>query len=112
MTYNGRRGPNISQFLRELHENPSLAESDDPAFTMDDQDLSMFTNTEFFDLETGQNTDFQPQRPQHPPKSVSVAESVVSGTSSAVSPPLAEDIAITDFSHLDFMTPAGEVSSF
>ncbi|CAK7222703.1 hypothetical protein SBRCBS47491_004949 [Sporothrix bragantina] len=99
MTYNGRRGPNISQFLRELHENPTLVEND-PAFSMDDTDLSMFTNTEFFDLETGQNTDFQPQH-QHAPKPASESNTA----SSAVSP-LSEDAmtTIADFSHIDFMT--------
>ncbi|CAK7203298.1 hypothetical protein SEUCBS139899_006029 [Sporothrix eucalyptigena] len=100
MTYNGRRGPNISQFLRELHENPTLVEND-PAFSMDDTDLSMFTNTEFFDLETGQNTDFQPQHPQQPPKPGSESNSA----SSAVSP-LSEDAmtTIADFTNMDFMT--------
>lgn len=99
MAFNGRRGPNISQFLRELHENPTLVEND-PAFSMDDQDLSMFTNTEFFDLETGQNTDFQPQ-PQPPSKPGTESTSA----SSAVSP-LSEDTITTmaDFSNIDFMT--------
>ena len=98
MTYNGRRGPNISQFLRELQENPTLVEND-AAFSMDDTDLSMFTNTEFFDLETGQNTDFQPQ--QHPPKPVSE-----SNTASSVVSPLGDDAltTIADFSNIDFMT--------
>lgn len=102
MAFNGRRGPNISQFLRELHENPTLVEND-PAFSMDDQDLSMFTNTEFFDLETGQNTDFQPQHPHQPPKPGPGSES--NSASSAVSP-LSEDTMTTmaDFNHMDFMT--------
>ncbi|OAA60913.1 bzip transcription factor [Niveomyces insectorum RCEF 264] len=101
MAFNGRRGPNISQFLRELHENPTLVDSD-PAFSMDDQDLSMFTNTEFFDLETGQNTDFQPpaQQPTKP------STESVSAASTAVSP-LSEDAITTtmaDFTPMDFMT--------
>lgn len=96
MTYDGR--PNISLFLRELHENPTLVEND-PAFSMDDTDLSMFTNTEFFDLETGQNTDFQPH-PQHQPK----VDPGSSTASSAVSP-LNEGsmTAISDFNHMDFL---------
>ncbi|CAK7265620.1 hypothetical protein SEPCBS119000_001606 [Sporothrix epigloea] len=99
MAYNVRRGPNISQFLRELHENPTLVEND-PAFSMDDTDLSMFTNTEFFDLETGQNTDFQPQHPQHQPK----PDPESSSTSSAVSPLNEGSIAgISDFNHMDFL---------
>ncbi|CAK7263898.1 hypothetical protein SEPCBS57363_000802 [Sporothrix epigloea] len=98
MTYNGRRGPNISLFLRELHENPTLVEND-PAFSMDDTDLSMFTNTEFFDLETGQNTDFQPP-PQHHLK----PDPGSSTASSAVSPHNEGFItAISDFNHMDFL---------
>ena len=104
MAYNGRRGPNISQFLRELHENPTLVEND-PAFSMDDQDLSMFTNTEFFDLETGQNTDFQPQ-PQAPAKPLSESAS----SSSAVSPLSEETMTtMTDFANIDFMATAGKI---
>lgn len=58
-TFNSTRGLNVSQFLRDLQTNPTPDASADD-FIMDD-DLSMFTNTHFFDLETGQNTDFQPQ---------------------------------------------------
>lgn len=93
----GRRGPNISQFLRELHENPSVLDDSFPA--IDDQDLSMFTNTEFYDLETGQNTDFQPQ-PSQPSKSTTE-----SGSTSEVVTPVSEDTAaaITEFNNLDFL---------
>ncbi|EFX05278.1 bzip transcription factor [Grosmannia clavigera kw1407] len=93
----GRRGPNISQFLRELHENPSVLEDSFP--TVDDQDLSMFTNTEFYDLETGQNTDFQPQ-PSQPSKVTTDGGS----PSDAVTPVSEETAAaITDFNSLDFI---------
>lgn len=57
-SYNSRRGPNVSQYLRELHTIP--AQDSAPAeesFNMDD-DLAMFTNTQFFDFDSGQNTDY------------------------------------------------------
>jgi len=64
-SFSGRRGPNVSQYLRELH---TIAEQDPVAgesFNMDD-DLAMFTNTQFFDFDSGQNTDYNapPLKPE------------------------------------------------
>jgi len=63
-SFNSRRGPNVSQYLRELHTIP---EQDTAAaeFNMDD-DLAMFTNTQFFDFDSGQNTDYNapPLKPE------------------------------------------------
>lgn len=57
-TYNGRRGPNVSQYLRELNAIPAQdPPAADEAFGMED-DLAMFTNTRFFDFDSGQNTDY------------------------------------------------------
>lgn len=57
-TYNGRRGPNVSQYLRELNAIPAHdPPAADEAFGMED-DLAMFTNTQFFDFDSGQNTDY------------------------------------------------------
>lgn len=58
--YNGRRGPNVSHFLRDLNAIPTHQESVEEKFNMEDE-LALFTNTQFFDLETGQNTDYQAQ---------------------------------------------------
>ncbi|KAK7413147.1 hypothetical protein QQX98_007973 [Neonectria punicea] len=62
-SYNGRRGPNVSQYLRDLNAiNRQEAGQEEP-FNME-EDLALFTNTQFFDFETGQNTDYQ----AHPAK--------------------------------------------
>lgn len=56
----------MSQYLKELHAIP---EQDTAAgeFNMDD-DLAMFTNTQFFDFDSGQNTDYNapPLKADHP----------------------------------------------
>ena len=56
--YNGRRGPNVSQYLRDLNAINRQETSNDEPFNME-EDLALFTNTQFFDFETGQNTDYQ-----------------------------------------------------
>lgn len=56
--YNGRRAPNISQFIRDLNVVSPEGNQDDE---MSPMDLSLFTNTEFYDLESGRNTDYQAQ---------------------------------------------------
>ncbi|OAA69713.1 Regulatory protein cys-3 [Cordyceps fumosorosea ARSEF 2679] len=58
--YNGRHGPNVSHYLRDLNTISPQESSVDENFNME-SDLTLFTNTEFFDFETGQNTDFQAQ---------------------------------------------------
>ena len=60
MTYNGRRGPNVSEYIAQLNAIPpaqELQSSDN--FNLDD-DLAMFTNTQFFDFDLGQDADLQP----------------------------------------------------
>lgn len=59
-SYNGQRGPNVSEFIANLNAIPSaqdLASQQD--FNFDD-DLAMFTNTTFFDFDLGQDADLQP----------------------------------------------------
>jgi hypothetical protein len=76
-----RRGVNVSQYLRNLNvQEPAVEET---LITDDDlaRDLALFTNTQFFDFETGQNTDYQAQ----PPKPESVT-----------GPVSAEDVTPTD----------------
>jgi hypothetical protein len=58
--YNGRRGPNVSQYLRDLNAINRQEPAPEEPFTME-EDLALFTNTQFFDFETGQNTDYQAQ---------------------------------------------------
>jgi hypothetical protein len=57
--YNPRRGPNVSQYLRELNTIPRAdAHLGENTFSIEN-DLALFTNTQFFDLDAGQNADFQ-----------------------------------------------------
>lgn len=49
----GRRGVNVTQYLRNLDKAP------EEAYPI--EDLEMFTNTQFFDFESGQSQDFQSQ---------------------------------------------------
>jgi hypothetical protein len=57
MAYNGRRAPNLAQYVRDienLNEIPSDQDLQGPGFEYDmDQDLALFTNTQFFDFEMG-----------------------------------------------------------
>lgn len=91
--YGGRRGAsNVSQFLRELEENPSSLGDGSSFPALDDRDMSIFTNSVFFDYDTGQNTDFQPQP----------AKSDTDGQASRTT----TDETMEDFSSLDFITGA------
>ncbi|RFU80130.1 regulatory cys-3 [Trichoderma arundinaceum] len=59
--YSGRHGPNVSQYLRDLNTiSPTDTTAVEETFNMED-DLALFTNTQFFDFDSGQNTDFQAQ---------------------------------------------------
>jgi hypothetical protein len=64
-SFSSRRGPNVSQYLRELHTIPEQDTAAGETFNMDD-DLAMFTNTQFFDFDSGQNTDYNapPLKPE------------------------------------------------
>jgi hypothetical protein len=66
MSYNSRRGVNVSQYLRDLKVQEPAVEA---TFITDEdlrKELALFTNTQFFDFETGQNTDLQapPVKPE------------------------------------------------
>lgn len=66
MSYGNARGVNVSQYLRNLNvQEPAVEEN----FISDEdlaKDLALFTNTQFFDFETGQHTDYQapPVKPE------------------------------------------------
>ncbi len=56
MAYNGRRGPNVSEYIANLNAIPSAQDMqtlDQQNFNFDD-DLALFTNTNFFDFDQGQ----------------------------------------------------------
>lgn len=56
-SYGGRRGPNVSQYLRHLNTIPTEPTQEENFM---DEDIDLFTATQFFDFESGQTTDFQP----------------------------------------------------
>lgn len=60
MAYNGRRGPNVSEYIANLNAIPSAQDlqSAQDNFNLDDE-LAMFTNTQFFDFDLGQDADLQ-----------------------------------------------------
>lgn len=63
MAYNGRRAPNVSQYIATLNMTPTAqelaAQSSSEAFNLE-EDLAMFTNTQFFDFDLGQDANLQP----------------------------------------------------
>ena len=89
--YNGRRGPNVSQYLRDLNTISPQDTTGEENFNMEDE-LSFFTNTQFFDLDSGQNTDFQAP----PVKPDPVATPAGSSTEDPAS-------VMGDISNMDFM---------
>ncbi|TQV94163.1 hypothetical protein V2A60_002781 [Cordyceps javanica] len=88
--YNGRHAPNVSHYLRDLNTISPQEGSVDENFNMEG-DLALFTNTEFFDFETGQNTDFQAQ----PVKEV--AHSTPSSDDVSAAPSVMGDMPNLDF---------------
>lgn len=60
-TYHGRRAPNVSHLLQDLNTiGTHDAATTEENFNMED-DLELFTNTQFYDFDSGQQTDFQAQ---------------------------------------------------
>lgn len=56
--FGGRRAPNVSQYVANLNTIPSahdVASQQQDGFNLED-DLAIFTNTEFFDFDMGENT--------------------------------------------------------
>jgi len=111
MSYNSSssRGVNVTHYLRTLRQDPVVMEEppiDDDSLA---KDLQLFTNTQFWDSETGLNTDYQapPVKP----------ESTAADPISALSPiedvasdfllgdfPASMDFNIGDFNFADFTT--------
>lgn len=59
-TYHGRRAPNVSHLLQDLNAVGAHDGNAEETFNMED-DLELFTNTQFYDFDSGQQTDFQAQ---------------------------------------------------
>lgn len=99
----GGRAPNVSRYLRDLNtvKEPGSAEEN---FTFED-DLAMFTNTQFFDFETGQHTDYQAP----PKKTETAAVAEPQAPSSAVTEELTSPIG--DFGNVDFSLPGKKMLS-
>ena len=99
MSYNSSssRGVNVTHYLRTLRQDPVVMEEppiDDDSLA---KDLQLFTNTQFWDSETGLNTDYQapPVKP----------ESTAADPISALSPieDVASDFLLGDFpASMDF----------
>jgi hypothetical protein len=59
MSYSERRGPNVSEYVANLNAIPSaqdLQSSSADNFNLDDE-LAMFTNTQFYDFDAGNDAD-------------------------------------------------------
>ncbi|KAG6015066.1 hypothetical protein E4U43_004376 [Claviceps pusilla] len=101
-TYSGRHGPNVSAYLRDLNTispQDTTATGAEDAFNMED-DLALFTNTQFYDFDSGQNTDFQAQ-----PVHVKVDVDAVARQNSVVSGDVTPgQTSIGDIPNLDFMS--------
>ncbi|TLS25024.1 hypothetical protein PpBr36_07473 [Pyricularia pennisetigena] len=107
--YNGRRAPNVAQYLRELNtiQPATPAASADSFGGSLDEDLMMFTNTQFFDFETGENTDYQSQpHKDTPPSTVSPSETQQPMSAAA------STTTMDDFSSMDFMSGDLNFSDF
>lgn len=58
MAYNGRRGPNVSEYIANLNSIPTAQDLQAVNSELNfEDDLAMFTNTQFFDFDMGQDVD-------------------------------------------------------
>lgn len=67
--FSGRRGVNVSQFIANLNTIPSaheMATQNQEGFNID-EDLALFTNTEFFDFDMGEIPDITSQSLDYDP---------------------------------------------
>ncbi|CAI0646540.1 unnamed protein product [Colletotrichum noveboracense] len=89
----GGRAPNVSHFLRDLNTVKESSHEDNFTF---EEDLAVFTNSSFFDFETGQQTDYQAQ----PAKPETETQAPSSAAAEDLTSPLGE------FGNVDFSLPA------
>ena len=112
-TYNGRRAPNVSHLLQDL-ATQDTSPAVDENFNMED-DLELFTNTQFYDFDSGQQTDFQVQ-PQPVKVATANARTNAPAPAAAAAAAAADDVnsaaasTIGDMPNLDFSI-AGESRS-
>lgn len=66
MAYNGRRGPNVSEYIANLNAIPTPQELQAQENLNFEDDLALFTNTQFFDFDLGQDADLQQQTYERP----------------------------------------------
>ncbi|GAB1313598.1 cystathionine gamma-lyase cys3 [Madurella fahalii] len=106
MSFSGRRGVNVSQYLRDLNvQEPAVEET----FITDEdlaKDLALFTNTQFYDFETGQNTDYQapPVKPETTAQTQTPTDDVTSADPILGDFAAGFDFMSGDFSFGDFST--------
>jgi len=56
MTYHGRSGPNVTEYVRNIDNLNEIPDQDIPNASLEydmEADLAMFTNTNFYDFELG-----------------------------------------------------------
>lgn len=94
----GGRAPNVSHFLRDLNTVKESSHEDNFTF---EEDLAVFTNSSFFDFETGQQTDYQAQ----PAKPETETQAPSSAAAEDLTSPLGE------FGNVDFSLPGEPVFS-
>ncbi|KAJ4144541.1 hypothetical protein LMH87_003422 [Akanthomyces muscarius] len=110
--YNGRHGPNVSNYLRDLNTISPQEGSVDENFNMEG-DLALFTNTEFFDFETGQNTDFQAQPVKETTRATPASSDDVSAAPSVLGDMPNLDFISNDFAFNEFNnTYAPQMNTF
>lgn len=109
--YSGRHGPNVSQYLRDLNTiSPQADTMEDSNLNFED-DLTIFTNTQFFDFDSGQNTDFQaqPAKPEgKAPHSGTTSEDVSAAPSVIGEMPnldFMSDFAFPEFNNTTYAAP-------
>ena len=75
--YGGRRGPNVTQYLNTLQTDSPTDDS------LLDDDIALFTNTQFMEFDTGRTIDFQtpPVKAEPEQTSSSSTDDVVSSAS-------------------------------
>jgi hypothetical protein len=105
-TYTGRRAPNVSHLLQDLNTIASHDAPTEENFNME-EDLELFTNTQFYDFDSGQQTDFQ-ARPVKAAAAAAnaTAENITTAPPSAIGDMPNLDFSMTgDFAFTDFSNP-------
>lgn len=103
------RNLNMSEYLRNLNRQEPVEEVDETSYVNDD-DLAVFTNTHFYDFETGQNTDYQaaPVKPDAAPLTITTTDD-----SASADPLLAPDFDFGEhffFLHFHLTFPSYELA--